>query len=257
MRILSSLALVGLISLGLVGCGANGGTDTAETPPAEVPTATIAPVSPAPSPDAAAGLPPTPPAIATLPSELINSTDPDQRIREIQRNRPDPFALIPTTPQVQIEEDQVTPPATSPSSTASAQSPRSSPSSQRLNPGQLAPVPNLVPSASPAPPPPPPTDLARAVEVSGVIQIGSTPYAIVNAPNEPSSRYVRVGQLLSNGQVLVKRIDMYQGGEPVVILEQSGVEVTRAVGGGGMPDSTSTASAMGNPPINLAQSNLQ
>jgi hypothetical protein len=85
--------------------------------------------------------------------------------------------------------------------------------------------------------------LAQAVKVTGVVQIGSTVHAIVNAPNEPSSRYVRVGQRLSNGQVLVKRIEMNQGSEPVVVLEQNGVEVQTAVGEGGPATEPTAASA--------------
>jgi hypothetical protein len=77
------------------------------------------------------------------------------------------------------------------------------------------------------------------------VQIGSTVHAIVNAPNEPSSRYVRAGQRLSNGQILVKRIELNEGSEPVVVLEQNGIEVTTEVGEGGTPAATpgQTASA--------------
>jgi hypothetical protein len=71
--------------------------------------------------------------------------------------------------------------------------------------------------------------LAKSVEVTGIVQVGGSIQAIVKAPDEPSSRYVGVGQRLSNGQVLVKRIET-AGSEPVVIFEQSGVEVSRAVG---------------------------
>lgn len=61
------------------------------------------------------------------------------------------------------------------------------------------------------------------------MQIGSVYQAIVKAPNEPTARYVTVGQRLSNGRVLVKRIEN-QGSEPVVILEEDGVEVVRSIG---------------------------
>lgn len=71
--------------------------------------------------------------------------------------------------------------------------------------------------------------LAKAVEVTGVVQVGGSVQAIVKAPDEPTARYVGVGQRLSNGQVLVKRIEL-AGSEPLVVLEQSGVEVSRAVG---------------------------
>jgi hypothetical protein len=71
--------------------------------------------------------------------------------------------------------------------------------------------------------------LANAVEVTGVVQIGSTMQAILKSPDEPTSRYVGVGQRLANGQVLVKRIET-AGSEPIVVLEESGVEVIRAIG---------------------------
>lgn len=71
--------------------------------------------------------------------------------------------------------------------------------------------------------------LANGVEVTGVVQIGSTMQAIVKAPDEPTSRYVGVGQRLANGQVLVKRIET-AGSEPIVVLEEAGVEVIRAIG---------------------------
>jgi hypothetical protein len=69
---------------------------------------------------------------------------------------------------------------------------------------------------------------ARAVEVSGVIEIGGEQYAIIAAPNEPTTRYVKAGQRIAGNQVLVKRIETF--GTPVVILEQYGVEVTRPIG---------------------------
>jgi hypothetical protein len=68
------------------------------------------------------------------------------------------------------------------------------------------------------------------VEVSGVVIVGTEAQAIVKAPNEANSRYVRAGQRLANGQVLVKRIEFNEGSEPIVILEQNGVEVSKLVG---------------------------
>jgi len=94
-------------------------------------------------------------------------------------------------------------------------------------------------SGSPIPQPPalvpelpklPDPTLARQVEVKGVVQVGNVPQAIVQSPNEPSSRYVKEGQRISNGQVLVKRIEVNRGPTPVVVLEQYGQEVARQVG---------------------------
>jgi hypothetical protein len=79
--------------------------------------------------------------------------------------------------------------------------------------------------------------------VTGVVQVGETLYAIVNAPNEPSSRYVQAGQRLSNGQILVRRIDA-NGAEPQVVFEQFGIEVVRAVGEGGAPTSSTPAASV-------------
>jgi hypothetical protein len=224
--------------------------------PAAVPAApaTAPAIATSPSPGLPAG---------TLPPELIASTNPQQRVQAVQRNRPDPFAQVTVTPVV-IESPnrdgatsrpfvtpagqgvRVPPLATgrAPSpSVGGGQSGTASGAGASTRPGQLAPVPNLTGQAlngqsqrPAAPPPPPQPDVARAVKVMGVIQIGNTAHAIVQAPNEPTSRYVRVGQRLSNGQVLVKRIEMNRGAEePVVVLEQYGVEVPIAVGQGGPP----------------------
>ena len=68
--------------------------------------------------------------------------------------------------------------------------------------------------------------------MTGVVKVGNTVQAIVKAPNEPTSRYVGVGQLLSNGQILVKRIEINPGSEPIVVLEENGIEVRVMVGSG-------------------------
>jgi len=91
------------------------------------------------------------------------------------------------------------------------------------------PPPPVIPVVPP-PPPPPSTDLATGTEVSGVVKVGNETQVIVKVPNEPTSRYVKIGQRLSNGQVLVKRVDLKEGADPIVILEENGVEVAKAVG---------------------------
>lgn len=163
--------------------------------------------------------------VGALPSDLIPSTDPEARATEVSRERADPFDLLPTTPTVEIPVEETPPQPTTGNGTGA----------QPSGPGSLAPIPELVPSQPIAPPPPQP-ELARAVAVSGVVQLGNVPYAIVTAPNEPHPRYVRAGQRLSNGEVLVKRIEMRPGGDPVVVFEQFGIEVATAVGTGGPPE---------------------
>ncbi|MBW4499231.1 MAG: hypothetical protein KME57_06585 [Scytonema hyalinum WJT4-NPBG1] len=113
-------------------------------------------------------------------------------------------------------------------------------------------LPKVLPQVIPNPalssvlPPPPQPDLARAVFVSGVVLIGSEPQAIIKVPNETTSRYVQVGQRLANG-VLIKRIEINEGSEPSVILEQYGIEVARMVGEGIATQTPPTAASGGNP----------
>lgn len=92
----------------------------------------------------------------------------------------------------------------------------------------VATAPRLIPELPPLPEP----TQARGIEVSGVVEVGGVPKAIVKVPNEPS-RTVREGDRLSNGQVLVKRIEVNQGPTPLVVLEQYGIEVAKRVGEGG------------------------
>lgn len=97
-------------------------------------------------------------------------------------------------------------------------------------------------------PPPPQPELASSILVSGVVLIGREPQAIIKVPNEPTSRYVQAGLRLANG-VLVKRIEMNEGSNPVLILEQYGIEVARTVGEA-PSSSTPTKAAVTSPPSN-------
>ncbi|HEY9863391.1 MAG TPA: hypothetical protein V6D21_04345 [Candidatus Obscuribacterales bacterium] len=92
------------------------------------------------------------------------------------------------------------------------------------------PPPPPPPPVQPFVPPPPSTDLAQGMEVTGVLQVGDQTKVILKAPAEPTSRYVNVGQRVSNGQVLVKRVKFDTGGEPIVIFEQNGVEIAKSIG---------------------------
>jgi len=104
--------------------------------------------------------------------------------------------------------------------------------STTANTGKPGSLPSLTapPLFTPQLPKLPEPELARSVEVTGVVQVGGLPQAIIKAPNETASRYVQPGQRLSNGQVLVKRIEMNEGSAPIVVLEQYGIEVARQVG---------------------------
>jgi hypothetical protein len=264
--LIATATIVGITTTGCDFLSGFGGGDTTTT---ASPTVSAVPV---PAPNASPGASPqaspfSQPTVAErdqpkgiLPADLISSTDPNQRVQQVKGNRVDPFALLPTTPSVQLPPGAVattgggvvTPGSVPQAGTAAVpnaanrtpnratgtanRTPNQTPQARRNNgtstpSGQTAqkPAPRS-PIASPVPRPDP--AIARAVEVTGIVQIGDQAYAIVNAPNEPTSRYVQAGQRVAGGQVLVRRID-FNRAEPVVILEQSGVEVVRAVGDGG------------------------
>jgi hypothetical protein len=188
---------------------------------------------------------------------LLKSTDPAERAKQVQakinKTSKDPFSSLPPvisfrTPAgneakpMDPEPNQGRGQAPSPSSNPPSNNPVPRPSIPNFprvasNPPKPLPRPTVIgrtPSKNPPkiavlPPLPEPT-LAKAVEVTGVVIVNGVPQAIVKAPNEATTRYVQAGQRLSNGQILVKRIEMNGGSDPVVILEQNGVEVARAVG---------------------------
>jgi hypothetical protein len=92
---------------------------------------------------------------------------------------------------------------------------------------------------------PPDTKAAEGTKITGTVEVSGTIYAIINAFGEPTSRYVRVGQMISNGKVLVKRIDT-NAEPPIVVLQQNGVEVLRPVGApvvGANPEQPAAAAA--------------
>ncbi|MEH1817241.1 MAG: hypothetical protein V7K26_13875 [Nostoc sp.] len=121
----------------------------------------------------------------------------------------------------------------------------------KVNPTLTSVLPKVLPQVVPNPtlvsvlPPPAQPELARAVIVTGVVLISKEPQAIIKVPDEPTSRYVQAGQRLANG-VLIKRIEMNQGYNPIVILEQYGIEVAKMVGEGTVKSTSSAASATGN-----------
>ncbi|EFA73189.1 conserved hypothetical protein [Raphidiopsis brookii D9] len=82
----------------------------------------------------------------------------------------------------------------------------------------------------PSPPKPPDTKLAQSILVSGVILVNQQAQAIIKLPDDSNSRYVHAGETLTNG-ILVKRIEVNQCDNPVVVLEQFGVEVRRVISG--------------------------
>lgn len=187
---------------------------------------------------------------------LLKPTNPDERLRVVKSGRADPFArlvsLASPKPSGSAPAEQGSRTA-DPASTdvfgflekaRQAFSPPANPSpSVRtrvvVNPTSTGTrLPASSPSGSPSDssqsvarlPPLPQPDLAKKVQVTGIALVGGVPRAIVQAPNETTSRSVGPGDTLSNGQILVKRIDLSNPAEPFVVLEQVGAEVVLGVG---------------------------
>ncbi len=172
-------------------------------------------------------------------SGLIPTTNPDRRREEIKQGRQDPFASIPVEPKV----TKVAPPPKSerpsdppdPPETGTAKQPLESPQPPSESPKPTISEPSIV-------------DLARATVITGVIDMGELTQVIVKAPNEKFSRYVQPGQYVSNGKVLVKRIEGKNSPTPIVVLEEVGVgiEIYKRVGEGAaqMPSEKSETAAL-------------
>ncbi|WP_099238544.1 hypothetical protein [Synechococcus sp. BDU 130192] len=201
--------------------GGGGDEPTPETPQTTAPT-------PAPEPDAELFAPPT---TETLSSVLIPSTDPDARRRATTEGRPDPFADLSLAPQVTLAP----PPAPTPT-TSGAQPGAPGTANGAGTPGQT--TPGTAPGSVAIAPPPPPLDFspilpslpeptaANNTKVTGVVQINGIDYVMVESPDERFSRYVKVGDYVANGQVLVKEI-VFNRGVPVVTLEQYGMTIQK------------------------------
>ncbi|XHX80223.1 MAG: hypothetical protein RBJ76_09930 [Stenomitos frigidus ULC029] len=249
MRQLMFVGLAGAIALTTASCASESNVAVAPSPVASAPVAQ----NPATSQPFGTKTTPLvtqkPPAGNTIPG-LIQSTNGDERAKQVQasidgRKGKDPFAglpprlqqptganrqNVPTVNRLPLTPRRPTTTAFNPRTPLPPQrTPVSSQGTSGSPQGTSGSPQSNTPTISTLPPLPSAT-LANAVEVSGVVMVGGTPQAIVKAPNEETSRHVRVGQRISNGQVLVKRIEMNAGSDPIVIFEENGVEVARAVG---------------------------
>jgi hypothetical protein len=206
----------------------------------------------------------------TTPS-LIQPTNVTERVSVVSKGRTDPFAQIigqypvslpsvPVTPKTvpvlpHLRISMVSKPQTQGATgtttrgTIGSQQKNANPSLSLTRPVLPKVLPQVIPNQTllSVLPPPPQPELAKAVLVTGVVQVGQEPQAIIKVPNEPTSRYVQAGQQLASG-LLVKRIEMNEGSEPVVILEQYGIEVAKTVGEApANSKSSSTSSTAANP----------
>ena len=141
---------------------------------------------------------------------LIPATKPEVRVRGSIRGRQDPFATVTIQPQIEIIEQEETERETL------------SPTSSIQTPEDLSTTPIIEDEIAVA-------KSAKNVFISGLIEFGDRIKLIVQEPQESSARYVEIGQYLSNGRVLVKRIEPGFP-SPTVILEQDGVEVPKVIG---------------------------
>jgi hypothetical protein len=219
-------------------------------------------VNPSPQPAASAPFPsPSVPATLNSPSKvaLTRPTNPDDRLRVIKSGRPDPFGSV--SPEGRV--------ASANGSSAGSGS-TSTPQQQGINrmvssydkflkgiAGSLG-VPSKSGSQGPSGTPSTSTpdvnlpSLPKApepagVKVSGILVVGGEPRAIVQAPDEPTSRTVSIGDSLSGGKLFVKSIDTSNRNEPRVIFQQGSIEFSVAVGK--EPVLLASAAALSNPPV--------
>ncbi len=161
--------------------------------------------------------------IAAGVSGLIPATNPEIRVRGNVRGRQDPFSVITVQPKlVQVQDEKAVDDVNNSKTPLEKSGSDDTTRSVVNNPPQ-----GSSPTSEPEQPEP---TLARNVIISGLIEVDGKPKLIVEAPEESSSRYVEVGQYLSNKKILVKSIDMNHSPTPLVILEQYGVEVKVPIG---------------------------
>lgn len=234
-------------ALVLTGCGGNQVAENSATvaqPEAEA-TVTVEGADSATTPQANSA---APDQVAASPQalpvpNLIPPTTSSDRLPTVTVGRSEPFGAIADAPIVRRRVSVATAPSNPAPPVAVAPAPAAPTPAPQITtvplPNQPLPIlpsnnlpPVSVPGTSAATNsstvPASPASLADAIEVSGVIEAGGTVSAIVQVPGEPTSRYVNVGDYLAGGSVLVKRIDTT--GDPIVILEQGGVEIIRSVG---------------------------
>jgi hypothetical protein len=204
-------------------------------------------LSVSPSPQAAASAPfPSPSVPPTLnsPSKLAltRPTNPDDRLRVIKSGRPDPFGSVAPEGRLASANAGFFGGNGSSYSRQSAEANRyerflrgmrnsggsGSGSSRDLSGGQSGSSSTTTPDVSlPALPKAPEP---AGVKVSGVLVVGGEPRAIVQAPDEPTSRTVGIGDSLSGGKLVVKNIDTSNRAEPMVVFQQGSIEFSVAVG---------------------------
>lgn len=213
-----------LLSMGIASCGGAEGDEPEAEKTSETPTEQA-------FPDASPEIP-SPPAAKVV---LTRPTNPDERLRVVKSGRSDPFAEIVPAVVPNTSSPRTAPSQSRPSSTVNvpkATTPQAS-STPKSSSSSTPSIPSTKPSTTPGKivlPTLPKPEVAQGVKVTGVINLGGRPKAILKAPGEKSTRTVGVGERIANGQVLVKSINLSNPAAPVVVLEQSGMKVRVSVG---------------------------
>ncbi|MGC1393921.1 MAG: hypothetical protein WA828_06530 [Coleofasciculaceae cyanobacterium] len=252
MKMLQGINGLSFVALLLVGCGGTQDLDKAPTPKPTINKVSVAPIPTKPSP------------AASVTKGLTLSTEPTKI--PIAKGRVDPFGAISVAPlkitqpqtqqakpqqqaptqktqQPKIQQAQATKTqqakiqqqaqATKPQQ-AKIQQPAqaSKPQDKKITRNASKPASPIKPIPSQnsvLPPAPPSVEIAQAVQVKGVVELGGKVSAIVKESEQSDSRSVSAGDYVAQGKVLVKRIEFNGNREPVVILEQNGVEVSKQV----------------------------
>ncbi|MGA7933975.1 MAG: hypothetical protein WCA35_10545 [Kovacikia sp.] len=238
MKLRSLLAVLGMAAL-LVSCSSSPDNNQAQAPTGQTADGTAQSPPPSAKPQNFPNPLASPTAIAGVRAVpgLLQPTNAQARIPTIPTGRRDPFAAVMTPPLAFTPGGKVT---VSSSIPAQGALPRFKPAtlpnfSPRPNSGAFPPIrvsaapgSNALPAMPIPMAPPSRTNQAEAIEISGALQIGGTWAIIVKEPGAATSRYVKAGDYLANGQVLVKRI--IAGSDPTVVLQQNGVEVSKSIG---------------------------
>jgi hypothetical protein len=145
---------------------------------------------------------------------LIPPTNPDVRVRTSVRGRQDPFSLVSLTPKIKLEPQEVVKQTTTATQNRPTKEQNFSPREDSFTP----PVEVFDPT------------LAKNVIISGLYEANGRTKLIVQESEASSSRYVDIGERIADGQVLVKAVNTNYSPTPLVILEQSGVEVSKTIG---------------------------
>ncbi|WP_448571601.1 hypothetical protein [Trichothermofontia sp.] len=239
MKWISYLASCGSTALLLVSCGGTPPSDVVEQPSDTTPIASATTTPPV----AAGALP----AVAQIPMSgapyvpathapakpgqakaespgLLQPVTATERLPKVRVGRQDPFAPV-ATKAIVVATQQ-------PTAVAVPNLPPPTLSPPELGLPALPTLPTTTAALPDGMMPAPPARLADEIAILGVVSVSGRVSAIVQVPNESTSRYVHEGEFLAGGRLWVKRIDPGEMGDPIVVLEEAGVEVFRGIGPG-------------------------